>query len=148
MIDKKYKYFKELRYLINCLDKIIGRENVEIYNVSCIVKHMSQPAEVKMLYKKKKYNVDISIDSGYLSAIIRNGNGSLPISRYQANSGEYNNENFNLSDYEENTITIENFIIVLKEILENDHIYFYVWEDNKRYKIINGVKKKLKPNEF
>lgn len=104
------------------------------------MRHMSQPSEIKMIYKEKKYNVRISIDSGYLSAIIENGKAHLPLSRYEANSGYYNSEKYKLLEYTNNKTIINDFVRVLKEILESDDIYFYIWEGNKRYKMVNGKK--------
>lgn len=142
-----YIYLKEIEYIKRYLYKELAEELIFLKE-DFSNKHMSQPAHIYYLYKPRKYEIEIIIDSGYLNALINYEEASLPLHRYYLNKNEYDRNDFKLIEGCNNDKLLESFLNKLIYILKQEELYFYLWKNGKLYKKQGGKLKRLKDNEF
>lgn len=147
LISDNYKYIDEFNYLVELIDLEFGSK-LEIRHMSCSNSHISLPAKIEADYSEKTYTAIVIFDSGRVNAIIKHGEAELALHRYLMNKKQYQQELFLLDGAVENKVVLQNFVKELKVLLEDDSIYFYCWEGDKRYKLQGNIKKKLKVGEF
>ena len=145
--DNNYKYIEELELLKNLLNVKFGSD-LSITTQSYSGKHISQPAYLEALYVPKNFEVQIVFDSGRVNAVIKKRDAEIALHRYLLNQGNYNQDEFKFDDEKDNRIVLQHFIEELKKLFEDNNIYFYVWEGEKRYKVQGEIKKRLKTGQF
>lgn len=146
-ISDNYKHIDEFNYLSSLLDLEFGSKLV-IIRKSYSNNHISQPADIEAYYTEKSYYLYVSFDSGRVNAVIKNNESELALHRYLLNKKQYQQELFQLDGVLENKVVLKNLVNELKNLVEDESIYFYSWEGDKRYKIQGKVKKRLKAGEF
>ena len=147
LISKNYRYYRELKYILENLYIKFGND-LKINHVSSSNSHMSLPAKIESKFIPRNFSVQIIVDSGKLNAIVKSDNGEIALHRYLLNKNKYFSKKHvpNLSI--DNSNYIDEFISELYKMLNNNNLYFYSWENNKRYKVTGNIRKKLKVGEY